>query len=184
MLVPAVARGDDAALAELFRLYGEAVLRFVYRRVGESMEDAEEITLDTFASAAKLAGTFDIRSQVLTWLCGIAKLRIIDHFRRTSREKRMPARLRTDLGELEKVGACGLDHVLDRIDAERIVDEMLADLTDGEREVLLLRYVDQLSVREIATIVNRSEKGVEGLLTRAKNKPKARVQHWFEGGSR
>ncbi|MFI5385627.1 MAG: RNA polymerase sigma factor [Fimbriimonadales bacterium] len=193
-LVFSVASGDEAAAAELFRIYGEPVLRFVYRRVGEQMEDAEEVTLDTFGSAVKLAGTYHPASSVFTWLCGIAKLRIIDFYRKAGRDKRMPAHLQTSLEDLERGdgGIAGqalplqsrpLDHVLDRIETERIVDELLSGLSEEEREVLLLRYVEQFSVREIAMLTKRSERGVEGLLSRAKNKPRALLERWLDGGA-
>jgi RNA polymerase sigma-70 factor, ECF subfamily len=178
-LVHAVASGDPGACAELFEHYGEAVLRFVYRRVGEQMEDAEEVALDTFASAVRLAGSYDGRSSVFTWLCGIAKLRIIDYHRRMRRNKRTPPSA-PSLDRFRAQPSDTLDHVLDRIESEQVVELLLAGLSEDEREVLLLRYVDQFSVREIAQITGRSEKGVEGLLTRAKNKPKAFLQRWLE----
>src|SRR5689334_15267353 len=103
-LVLSVASGNEAAAEELFRTYGDPVLRFVYRRVGEQMEDAEEVTLDTFGSAVKLAGTFDPRFLVFTWLCGIAKLRIIDFYRKAGRDKRVPQHLQTSLQDFEREG--------------------------------------------------------------------------------
>lgn len=181
-LVLSVASGDESVAADLLRTYGDPVLRFVYRRVGEQMEDAEEITIDTFTSAVKLAASYDTRSSVFTWLCGIAKLRIIDFYRRAGRGKRTPAQFLTSLDALGDLRGQTLDHVLDRIEIERIVDELLRDLSEDEREVLLLRYVEQFSVREIAALTKRSEKGVEGLLTRAKNKPRALIGRWLDGG--
>ena len=181
-LVLSVASGNESAAAELLRTYGDPVLRFVYRRVGEQMEDAEEITIDTFTSAVKLAASYDTRSSVLTWLCGIAKLRIIDFYRKAGRDKRTPQQLLTSLDTLGDLRGQSLDHVLDKLEIERIVDELLRDLSVDEREVLLLRYVEQFSVREIAALTKRSEKGVEGLLTRAKNKPRALVGRWLDGG--
>lgn len=62
----------------LYQTYADAVFRFVYRRVNERQKDAEEITLDGFLSAVSLAATHDGSCTVLTWLCGIANLRIAD----------------------------------------------------------------------------------------------------------
>ena len=77
-LVRRVARGEEAAMAELYQTYFEAVLRFVYRRLGESFEDAEEVTQDVFISAVSLAGTYQGLGPVFRWLCGIAQNRIVD----------------------------------------------------------------------------------------------------------
>jgi len=181
-LVFAAAAGDEGAIARLIDDHGRALLAFVYRRVGERLEDAEDITLDTFESASKLARTYDVRSSVFTWLCGIAKLRIIDFHRRATRDKRPPVENRDDLNE-ELVSGESWDEHIDRLEAERIVDEMLSGLSEDEREALLLRYVEQFSVREIATHMKRSEKGVEVLLTRAKSKPRSMIELWREGGA-
>lgn len=180
-LLAAVALGDEAAVDKLFRLHGEAVMRFVYRRVEESFEDAQEVTLDTFVSALKLAGGFDPRSSVLTWLCGIAKLRIIDFYRKRDRGKRVPASMTVLLDE-QATGTASLEHILDNVEASRVVDAMLNALTDDEREAILLRYADGLSVREASVLMNRSEKGVESLLTRAKAKARGSMAQLAVGG--
>jgi RNA polymerase sigma factor (sigma-70 family) len=69
-------------------------------------------------------------------------------------------------------GQRGLEEVLDRILASEVVDAALSRLTDDEREALLLRYVEGFSVREIAGLMKRTDKGVESLLMRAKAKPR------------
>lgn len=182
-LLSAVARGDEAAVDRLYRLHGEAVMRFVYRRVEESFEDAQEITIDTFVSALNLASGFDPRSSVITWLCGIAKLRIVDFYRKKDRGKRIPASMIEGLDELQ-AGNASLEQTLDRIEARRVVDAMLEGLSEDEREAILLRYVEGLSVREASLLMKRSERGVESLLTRAKSKARGTMERWLPGGER
>lgn len=182
MLVSSVASGDETAVSELYRLHGEPIMRFIYRRVKEHLEDAEEITLDTFISAIKLANGYDGRSSVFTWLCGIAKLRIVDFYRKKDCSKRIPEAMTEELDEL-RAGTTSLDETLNRIEARRVVDTMLDQLTGDEREAILLHYVEQLSVREIAILMKRSEKGIESLLTRAKSKAKCTIGEWLKGGN-
>lgn len=67
-------------------------------------------------------------------------------------------------------GLISPEEVLDRMDAEVLIDHMLAGLNDREREALILRYTDELSLKEIAHVLGRSEKAVKNLLTRAKSK--------------
>lgn len=176
-IVQALARGDESAITAFYETHADTVFRFVYRRVGERREDAEEITHDTFLSALQLAPTFDGSCSAFTWLCGIAKLRLIDAHRRESRDKRIPAdkveSLDDDtLAALRDFDAesSSLDDVLGRLDTSRMVDAMLAPLTADEREALLLRYAEQLSVREMTHVMQRTEKAIEGLLDRAKKK--------------
>lgn len=183
MLLSAVARGDEAAVDQLFRMHGDAVLRFVYRRVEENLEDAQEITIDTFVSVLKLAGGFDPRSSVFTWLCGIAKVRIIDFYRKRDRGKRIPDAKIFELEQLN-AGVASLDETLDRLEARRVVDAMLEGLNEDEREAILLRYVEGLSVQEAALLMKRSPKGVESLLTRAKAKARGTMEQWSQGGVR
>jgi RNA polymerase sigma-70 factor, ECF subfamily len=188
-LIQAVARGQSDAVERLYREQSDKVLRFVYRRIGGPIEDAEEITQDTFLTALRLAPTYDGTCSVTGWLYSIARVRITDHYRRQGREKRIPVKMLQPLDDAAEKemsdlrnGSASVEQVLDRIQAAQLVDELLAGLNEEEREALLLRYVEQLSVKEMATVMQRLEKGVEGLLTRAKNKPRAIIERWNRGG--
>jgi RNA polymerase sigma-70 factor, ECF subfamily len=173
-LLGRVARGDEDAVALFYEEYGNAVFRFVYRRAGECYEDAEEITQDTFLAAVSYAATYDGSCTPFTWLCSLARVRIADFYRRRGRRKRIPPwnLLHFGVGSIEPIGAgaADLEAVPERLEAGRIVDLALSALGEDEREVLLLRYVEQFSVREIGVLLGRSEKGIESLLMRAKKK--------------
>ena len=184
-LVREVARGEEAAVEALYESYAEAVLRFVYRRVGEHYEDAEEITQDVFLSAVNLAGTYQGSGSVWRWLCGLAKMRIVDFYRRQKRGKRIPPEKMVPLDEetLQALheyeqGMFSEEELVARLEVADWADRMLGVLTDDEREVLLLHYVEEFSVREIAPLMQRTEKGVEGLLTRARKKAAAAGWEW------
>ena len=187
-LVEHVARREEAAVAALYDTYGDDVYRFVYRRVGGRREDAEEITQDTFLSAVALAPTYDGSSSVWTWLCGIAKVRIADFRRREGRKKRVPPDKLISLeeatrGQVSGEGAQAVTEVaLDRYGAHQATERIVHSLTDEECEVLLLRYVDELSLREIATSVGRTEKAVEHMVARARKKAATTVADWMRGG--
>ena len=140
-LVQRVARKEEAAMEALYQTYADAVLRFVYRRVGENYEDAEEITQEVFLSAISLAETFREPASVFRWLCGIAKIRIVDFYRQQGREKHIPPEkivawdeetLRA-LQEWEGETATE-EEVIHRLDVAVLVDLMMAALTEDERE--------------------------------------------------
>ena len=190
-LVQAVAQREDAAVKRFYETYADAVLRFVYRQVGERYEDAEEITQDVFLLAVSLAGTYDGSCSVFTWLCSLAK-RCLGRFQRwQGRGKRIPPEKVVSLEdealqllqELDR-GAPSMDDVLTRIDTAQLVEVMVASLADEEREALLLRYVEEFSVREIAGLLQRSEKAIESLLMRAKRKAARAVGVEYEGKER
>ena len=170
-LIQAVARGEHAAIETLYRSHCDALLRFVYRRLPHSFEDAQEITHDTFLTALKLAATYHGDSSPLAWLYGIARLRITDHHRRQSREKRVPREKLYTLDEARDVALQSPPG----IDAREAVDMLMRGLTEDEREAMTLRYVEELPVREIATILGRTEKAIENLLLRAKEKQRKSI---------
>jgi len=184
-LVQRVAEGDEAAAEVLYQTYAAAVFRFVYCRVGEHYEEAEEITQDTFLSALSLAPTYDGSCPVFTWLCGIAQVRLADYYRRQSRAKRIPPEKMVSL-DPETLQALqelspdlpSLEDVIQRLDTARLVDVMMGPLTEDEREVLQLRYAEEFTVREIAALMHRSEKAIESLLMRAKKKAAKAAEGW------
>lgn len=170
-----ISMGDSggAAAEEVYRLYSKRVFRFIYWRIGEQNEDAEELTLDTFMSAIRMCKTFDGRSSVFVWLCGIAKLRMIDMHRRGSRGKRRAAR---PLASLQNIHESDLEDtssartLVDQICASQLVNAALLELSEDEREAILLQHVDGLSVREVAGHLGRSQDAVDALSRRAKTK--------------
>lgn len=185
-LVRRVARGEEEAVAAFCQTYTDDLFHFVYRRVGEQYEDAEEITQDAFLSAVSLASTYDESCPVFTWLCGIAKLRIVDFYRHQGRGQRIPPdkvltpdeeTLRT-LQDDNPVAA--IDDMINRLDAARLVDVMMTSLTEEERESLLLHYVEGYSLREMAGLTERSLKAIRHLLARAHKKALAASRHLWE----
>lgn len=170
-MIRALGRRDSGAAEELYKLYSPGVFRFIYRRARENAEDAEDITLETFLSAIDLAKTFDGRSSVFAWLCGIAKLRMIDHHRKKTRAKRGSPELSLEV--VEHDAAIASNRWIDQISASQTLDEALKHLTGDEREAILLQFVEGFSVREIAVLLKRSEAATESLLQRAKVKLKA-----------
>ena len=176
-LIRSMGGGDGDAATEIYRRYSERIFRFICRRL-EQTEDAEEITLDTFLAGIDMASTFRGNSSVFVWLCGISKLKIIDFHRRQTSAKRSPRGAQSSLDQADEVvfhvhfGRSSIEEVLDRILASQVVDAALSRLTADEREALLLRYVEDLPIREIALLMKRSEAAVDSLLARAKAKPR------------
>jgi RNA polymerase sigma-70 factor (ECF subfamily) len=176
-LVARVGRGDEAATAELLRRYLDRVFRFVCPRVGYQEQDAEEVTQETFLSAVRLAPTFKGESEVFSWLCGIARKQVF-YFYSNQRPERRGAPANTVSWDDEEVRLLGEalalgpieQEIVEQIAIRELVERILVALPEAEREALLLRYVEDLSVREIAQIMKRTEKAVESLLRRARQR--------------
>jgi RNA polymerase sigma-70 factor (ECF subfamily) len=176
-LVARVARGEEAATAELLRRYLDRVFRFICPRVAYQEQDAEEVAQETFLSAVRLAPTFRGESTVFSWLCGIARKQVF-YFVSNQRPQRRGSPANTvsweeeDVQLLQAALAVGpLEHeIVEQLSVRQLVEGILTALPEAEREALLLRYVEDLSVREVAGIMRRTEKAVESLLRRAKQR--------------
>jgi RNA polymerase sigma-70 factor, ECF subfamily len=181
-----MARGDERAAHGLVDAYGDALFRFVLRRTEGCAEDAEEIVQDAFVTAVRMGTTYDGSCSVFTWLCSLARLKIGDRLKEQSRLKRSHDGPVVSLdddsrGALRQIHdpSASLDDLVDRIDRLRFVQALLDSMTPEQREAVVLRYVEQFSIPEIARIMNRSEKAVERLLERAKERPRQEMFKWF-----
>jgi RNA polymerase sigma-70 factor, ECF subfamily len=152
---------DDAAA---FRAWYDETLPRVYRYLAARCGDdglAEELTQQTFVEAIRRRDRFDGRADVVTWLCAIGRNKLIDHYRRHERDQLRQDRLIAD--SLRHADAPWQSHdVRDRVEAA------IATLPGDQRLALLFKHLDGLSVREVATLLGRSEKATESLLSRAR----------------
>ncbi|MEP7114157.1 MAG: sigma-70 family RNA polymerase sigma factor [Ilumatobacteraceae bacterium] len=145
----------DKAFAEVYRYLAAAVF-------GDQAV-AEDLTQETFASV--VTAVRDGRAVALTmpWLMGVARHKLIDHYRNRSREQR----------RLAMAWAGGLGDRNDRLEELEDVEPgrvvaLLQDLSPTHRLVLVLKYLDDLSVDEIASEIGRSVHATESLLARAR----------------
>jgi RNA polymerase sigma-70 factor (ECF subfamily) len=167
-----IASGDERAVSEFVARYGDRLYNFVYQRVGRRQEDAEDITYDTFLAATQAAVAFRGEASVFTWLCGIARRKIAGHFRAASRCSRAPRdrliamedcrELRSETGDPYEIAERKESRV-------ELVRRVVAGLRDAEAEVLILKYVMEMDVREIAQAIGRTAKAAESLLSRARD---------------
>jgi RNA polymerase sigma-70 factor, ECF subfamily len=161
--------GDLAALVGdefRFRDWYDATLPRVYRylaaRCAGDEALAEELTQQTFVEAIRHRDRFDGRSDLVTWLIAIARNRLVDHHRRHGREARRQDRL---IAALPPAG----DAPWRTVEARAEVERAIAQLPGDQRLALLFRYLDDMTVRGVATAIGRGEKATESLLARARD---------------
>lgn len=145
----------DKTFAEVYRYLSAAVF-------GDQAL-AEDLTQETFASVVSVVREGRAGSLTMPWLIGVARHKLIDHYRSTSREQR----------RLALAWSGGIGHEDDRLEELEHVDPahvvaLLRDLSPSHRLVLVLKYLDDLSVDEIATEIDRSVHATESLLARAR----------------
>jgi RNA polymerase sigma-70 factor (ECF subfamily) len=145
----------DSALPEV---YG-----YLASRCG-SASVAEDLTSETFMAAVDAVRRGTVPDLTVAWLIGVARHKLVDHWRRREREERLLKAVDPHPGDEGKGSEDPWDVRLDAMVAHRT----LADLAPQHRSALTLRYLDGLPVREVASCLGRTEGATEALLQRAK----------------
>ena len=158
-------QGDPAAVVELIEQYADDVYRFVYHQVGGLAQDAEDIVQETFISALNAIHRFRGDSKLRTWLFSIAAHKIADLYRRA---KRKPEIVSQDVATLFHAEGLRPEQAVEHLEARQRVRQALSQLPPHYRTALVLKYVWEISVREICQVMQRSEKSVESILVRAR----------------
>jgi RNA polymerase sigma-70 factor (ECF subfamily) len=145
----------------LLALYDRALPQ-VYgylRRRCESQGTAEDLSAETFLAAVAAVRRPDPPPIDVAWLIGVARHKLVDHWRRTARESRN-LRLAIQEADLDDPW----DAELDALRARAVLDL----LGPHHRAVLTLRYLDDLPVAEVADLIGRTLHATEALLVRAR----------------
>lgn len=143
--------GDSEAFGVLYVRHMDAIYRYIFYRVGQEV-DAEDLTEEVFIRAWEALPNYQIGQFPFTsWLYRIAHNLVIDHHR-----KRKPDPM-PDL-EIHHSGSgrSNEDQLLQKLDSVMLV-EALRHLDQEEQQVLLLRFVEGLSHREVADAIGKSE---------------------------
>lgn len=143
------------------RIYG-----YFYPRVGGDRALAEDLTQDTMLSAVRSPNTPEHPEERIRWLYGIARNRLIDHYRRQGRERTL---LGSSLDEEtgEQPGLPDLD--LESLPVREEVIAVLAAINPRHRAVIVLKYLDGLDLATVAAALFLSVSATESLLARARN---------------
>lgn len=160
---------DERAFDAWYAAALPVVYGFVHGRAGGDAVLAEEVTAEAFFEAVRARDSFAGRSDPVTWICSIARNRLIDHYRASAREERRHLRLiEADARRDDDAGWASLD------DRDTVLASV-AGLRPLERTALMLRYLDGYSVRETARLIGRSEAATESLLMRAREHVRTEV---------
>ena len=159
------AQNDPGCFAELYERNFHQVYAYIARRVQDRSE-AQDLTAHVFQQALANIGKFKWRgAPFVTWLYRIAANAIADQARKKSRE------LAETEGTTTTSVAADLEQVERRARLFRAVDE----LPEDQRKVILLRFGEEKSIREIASDLNRSEGAVKQLQFRGLENLRARL---------
>jgi RNA polymerase sigma-70 factor, ECF subfamily len=162
-LVHAAQTGDRGAFAELYDRYVDVVFRYVLFRVGDR-ELAEDVTSETFLRALRRITSISYQGRdVGAWFVTIARNLVLDHVK-SSRVRLEVATAEID--DSQRVEAGPEQQVLSRVTRTALL-ECVSQLGDDQRECIVLRFLQGLSVAETAQVMERNEGAVKALQHRA-----------------
>lgn len=154
------AQSDPSRFGELYESNFHRVYAFVSRRVS-SRDEAQDVTAEVFHEALKNIGRFQWRGvPFAAWLLRIAANALADRWQRAARAPEVTA---ADARIENEAGRTGAAEVERRAMLFQLVDRLPAD----QRLVIMRRFVEQRSIREIAQELGRSEGAVKQLQFRA-----------------
>ena len=145
--------GDEAALDELIRSCYPGILRYCLWHTPDP-QTAEDATQETFLKAVRHIDAYAHRGKFKAYLYKIAANTCTDLWRRSGR---------SELPEPEEYIEAGFE----RVESELSLAQLLSTLTAKQREVVELRYVHDLKLREIAEIVDEPLRTVQSRLRSA-----------------
>ena len=152
---------DPLAFGEIYDQFHRGVYKYVYYRIGDQSL-AEDLTMEVFTKAMERIDRFDFRGvPFAAWLYRIASNLVIDHFRRLPKQASVP--LEDMLVSTVELPAESLYEKF----SHQALRRALADLTDDQQQVVILKFVDGLSNMEVAQILGKTEGAVKSLQHRA-----------------
>ncbi|MBN1368602.1 MAG: RNA polymerase sigma factor [Dehalococcoidaceae bacterium] len=170
-LIDRVAKGDSEAIAELYTSYVDSIYRSVFNQVDGNQQVAQDIVQDIFVVAIESAKSYQGRSAVYTWLYSIAHKKVADYYRKKKLDRKYFGQYQRDSEQI-------LETLIDPVDLESAslvktyLQQLLQRMPLHYRQVLLLKYIDKMPVVEIAVIMGKSVKSIEGILSRAREELK------------
>lgn len=158
---------DKQAFVEAYDLYVAQIFRFVYFKVGNS-EEAEDLTSMVFLKCWNYVyeGHLGDYLTLKALLYKIARNTIIDHYRKNGKRQEV---------SLDDVGAPPIiddkqdpeEQAAASFDFTRLMEEKLPQLKDEYREVIVLRFINELSITEISKVIGKTAGNVRVMIHRA-----------------
>jgi len=167
-------RGDEAAFDEFFDTYFSRLYRFAVARLDNDPGAAEEVSQATLCKAIAKLATYRGEAALFTWLCTFCRHEISAHYGRHGRTARETPLLEDSpavRAALESLGAASVDGPHERLrrrELAGLVRMTLDCLPARYGDALEWKYIEELSVDEIAVRLKVGPKAAESLLTRAR----------------
>lgn len=169
-LMAVLSEGEKDALADLVRRYQNDIFRFCLHYLKE-VEQARELAQETFIRVYAARGRFDASRKFKPWVLCIARNLCLNELKR---KKAVPmesleeyaSSAREDSGGIMPTAADNPDQELMAAERRQVLMEALDGLAPDAREIVMLRFFEQLQAKEIAEILDSTEGAIRTRLHR------------------
>jgi RNA polymerase sigma factor (sigma-70 family) len=178
--------GDAAAFAQLFERHERPVYRFLLRSLGGDAARADDLLQDVWLALIRNAANYAPRARFTTWLYGIARSRLIDHWRAHRNDVSLDAAndpQADDEGEARVDRIAGARHeepevrAMSRAQARAFV-AAVERLPAAQREALLLHLEGELTLDEIGQLTGVGMETAKSRLRYALAKLRESLEQW------
>jgi len=160
-LIQRAKEGDPAAFAEIYDRYQPAIYRYAFYRVGD-VATAEDLTSEVFVRLVEKIDRFTYRGRpLLAWLYTIARNLVTDYRRHAGRSLPLP------LAEQLEAGTAEPEEAVERMLTQGRLVAAIACLTEDQRQVILLKFIEGLDNEAVARTLGKSVGAVKALQHRA-----------------
>ncbi len=155
--------GSPAAFARLYREYKDKVYSFLLIKSNGNVHVAEDVLCDTFHSALKTSHKLKNTENIYGWLLQIASRRLADHFKKIYREKKLFGDFPEDIEAQNPI-----EDTVFLQQKIALLRQAFDCLNDKHKTVIRLRYIENKSLEEICTRINKNQAAVYNTLARAR----------------
>ncbi len=173
ILVNKARTGDKDALTKLYRVFQGKIYRYVFFKCGNHA-DSEDITNEVFLRMIQSIANFQWKGIAFSsWLFRIASNLVIDYYRNKARRNTESIKERDYIGETNWEQ---ISEFLDNRDLFKIIYEDTDDLSELQKEVVNLRFIGELSLKETAEAMSKNVNSVKAIQHAAIKKLKEKVK--------
>ncbi len=153
-LMSLIGNEDSTYLKELYNRYSNKLLFYFYRMLGGDEEKAQDFLQDVFLKIIEKPDQFNEKMKFSTWIFTIASNLCKNEYRRM--KVRETTRNEPDMDYHQQVNTIDQIHKINQIDFEKAVQQELRKMDPEQRSTFILRFQENLSIKEIGEILNCS----------------------------
>ncbi len=152
LLLQKIAEGNEDCITELYQRYSSVMYRYFLRMFNSQQATAEDFTHELFIKVMQSAGTFKQDKKASTWLYSIAANLCKNEWRNNTNRRNILSKIETEK-IVEPIEGTRTDNLKIKND----IDSTLDSLDPDDKELILFRFQQEFSIKEIAAILNIPE---------------------------